>query len=186
MRRGSVTPALRQKRKEKFVSDKTVVEFSGEKNKKVASQLPEPCSYHILVALPEQEEKTEGGVYLTESMREREETASITAYVMALGPDCYAETPQRRFPSGVYLTESMREREETASITAYVMALGPDCYAETPQRRFPSGAYCKEGDWIVMRSYSGTRIEIHGKKFRLITDDVPQAIVENPWGVVRA
>jgi|TARA_R100001086_G_scaffold196753_1_gene113399 co-chaperonin GroES (HSP10) len=147
MRRGSVTPALRQKRKEKFVSDKTVVEFSGEKNKKVASQLPEPCSYHILVALPEQEEKTEGGVYLT---------------------------------------ESMREREETASITAYVMALGPDCYAETPQRRFPSGAYCKEGDWIVMRSYSGTRIEIHGKKFRLITDDVPQAIVENPWGVVRA
>jgi co-chaperonin GroES (HSP10) len=147
MRRGSVTPALRQKRKEKFVSDKTVVEFSEEKNKKVASQLPEPCSYHILVALPEQEEKTEGGVYLT---------------------------------------ESMREREETASITAYVMALGPDCYAETPQRRFPSGAYCKEGDWIVMRSYSGTRIEIHGKKFRLITDDVPQAIVENPWGVVRA
>ncbi len=129
------------------MSDKTVVEFSGEKNKKVASQLPEPCSYHILVALPEQEEKTEGGVYLT---------------------------------------ESMREREETASITAYVMALGPDCYAETPQRRFPSGAYCKEGDWIVMRSYSGTRIEIHGKKFRLITDDVPQAIVENPWGVVRA
>ena len=147
MRRGSVTPALRQKRKEKFVSDKTVVEFNEEKDKKVASKLPEPCSYHILVALPEQEEKTEGGVYLT---------------------------------------ESMREREETASITAYVMALGPDCYAETPQRRFPSGAYCKEGDWIVMRSYSGTRIEIHGKKFRLITDDVPQAIVENPWGVVRA
>jgi co-chaperonin GroES (HSP10) len=147
MRRGSVTPALRQKRKEKFVSDKTVVEFSGEKNKKVASQLPEPCSYHILVALPEQEEKTEGGVYLT---------------------------------------ESMREREETASITAYVMALGPDCYAETPQRRFPSGAYCKEGDWIVMRSYSGTRIEIHGKKFRLITDDVPQAIVDDPRGVIRA
>ena len=129
------------------MSDKTVVEFSGEKNKKVASQLPEPCSYHILVALPEQEEKTEGGVYLT---------------------------------------ESMREREETASITAYVMALGPDCYAETPQRRFPSGAYCKEGDWIVMRSYSGTRIEIHGKKFRLITDDVPQAIVDDPRGVIGA
>ena len=147
MRRGSVTPALRQKRKEKFVSDKTVVEFNEEKDKKVASKLPEPCSYHILVALPEQEEKTEGGVYLT---------------------------------------ESMREREETASITAYVMALGPDCYAETPQRKFPSGAYCKEGDWIIMRSYSGTRIEIHGKKFRLITDDVPQAIVKNPLGVVRA
>ena len=99
----------------------------------------------ILVALPEQEEKTGGGVYLT---------------------------------------DSVREREETASITAYVMALGPDCYEKTPQRSFPSGAYCKEGDWIVMRSYSGTRIEIHGKKFRLITDDVPQAIVDDPRGVI--
>jgi co-chaperonin GroES (HSP10) len=146
MRRGSVTPALRQKRKEKSVSDKTVVEFSEEKEKKAASKLPQPCSYHILVAMPDQEEKTEGGIYLT---------------------------------------ENLREREETASMTAYVMALGPDCYAETPQRKFPSGAYCREGDWIVMRSYSGTRIKIHGQEFRLITDDVPQAIVENPLGVVR-
>jgi co-chaperonin GroES (HSP10) len=136
-----------RRRKEKPVSDKTVVEFSEEKEKKAANQLPEPCSYHILVALPEQEEKTEGGIYLT---------------------------------------DSLREREETASITAYVMALGPDCYRETPQRKFPSGAYCKEGDWIVMRSYSGTRIEIHGKKFRLVTDDVPQAIVIDPRGVIRA
>ena len=129
------------------MSDKTVVEFSKEKEKKAASKLPQPCSYHILVALPEQEEKTEGGIYLT---------------------------------------DSLREREGTASITAYVMALGPDCYAETPQRKFPNGAYCKKGDWIVMRAYSGTRIKIHGQEFRLITDDVPQAIVDNPLGVVRA
>ena len=129
------------------MSDKKVVELSEQKEKKAASKLPDPCSYHILVALPEQEEKTEGGIYLT---------------------------------------DNVREREATASITAYVMALGPDCYAETPQRKFHSGAYCKEGDWIVMRAYSGTRIEIHGKKFRLITDDVPQAIVENPLGVIRA
>ena len=129
------------------MSDKKVIEFSEEKEKKVAAQLPLPCSYHILVALPEQEEKTGGGGYLT---------------------------------------DGIREREETASITAYVMALGPDCYEKTPQRSFPSGAYCKEGDWIVMRSYSGTRIEIHGKKFRLITDDVPQAIVDDPRGVIGA
>jgi len=139
------------------VSDRKVVELSEEgeallrKEKKTmltsATQLPHPCSYHILVVLPEQEDKTDGGVYII---------------------------------------DSMREREEMASITAYVMALGPDCYTETPQRKFPSGAYCKEGDWIVMRSYSGTRIEIHGKKFRLITDDVPQAIVDDPRGVIRA
>ena len=129
------------------MSDKKIVALSEEKEKKMASSLPQPCSYHILVALPEQEEKTDGGIYLT---------------------------------------DGMRDREELASITAYVMALGPDCYTETSQRKFPSGAYCKEGDWVVMRAYSGTRIEIHGKKFRLITDDVPQAIVENPLGVIRA
>ena len=129
------------------MSDKKIVALSEEKEKKMASSLPQPCSYHILVALPEQEEKTEGGIYLT---------------------------------------DNARDREETASITAYVMALGPDCYTETSQRKFPSGAYCKEGDWVVMRAYSGTRIEIHGKKFRLITDDVPQAVVDDPRGVIRA
>ena len=129
------------------MSDKKIVALSEEKEKKMASSLPQPCSYHILVALPEQEEKTDGGIYLT---------------------------------------DGVRDREELASITAYVMALGPDCYTETSQRKFPSGAYCKEGDWVVMRAYSGTRIEIHGKKFRLITDDVPQAVVDDPRGVIRA
>ena len=128
------------------MSDKNVVEFSEEKEKKVASQLPRPCSYHILVALPEQEEKTEGGIYI---------------------PD------------------NVRDREEMGGITAYVLALGPSCYVETPQRKFPSGAYCEVGDWIIMRAYSGTRLDIHGKKFRIITDDVPQAIVDDPRGVVR-
>ena len=144
---GERYPRSERKRKERPVSDKKIVEFSEGKEKKTAAKLPRPCSYHLLVALPEQEEKTDGGVYLT---------------------------------------DGMRDREELASITAYVMALGPDCYAETPQRKFPSGAYCKAGDWIVMRAYSGTRIEIHGKKFRLITDDVPQAIVDDPRGVIRA
>ena len=129
------------------MSEKNVVEFSEEKEKQVASQLPKPCSYHILVALPKQDEKTDGGIYIT---------------------------------------DDVREREETASITAMVMALGPDCYVETPQRKFPSGAYCKEGDFIVMRSYSGTRLEVKGEKFRLITDDVPQAVVTDPRGVIRA
>ncbi len=129
------------------MSEKNVVEFSEEKEKKVASQLPKPCSYHILVARPKQDEKTDGGMYIT---------------------------------------DDVREREETASITAMVMALGPDCYVETPQRKFPSGAYCKEGDFIVMRSYSGTRLEVKGEKFRLITDDVPQAVVTDPRGVIRA
>ena len=36
-----------------------------------------------------------------------------------------------------------------------------------------------------MRSYSGTRIEVHGKEFRIINDDSVEAIVEDPRGIKR-
>ena len=53
---GERYPRSERKRKETPVSDKKVVELSEQKEKKAASKLPDPCSYHILVALPEQEE----------------------------------------------------------------------------------------------------------------------------------
>tara|TARA_X000000368_G_scaffold351405_1_gene291971 strand:- start:1108 stop:1221 length:114 start_codon:yes stop_codon:yes gene_type:complete len=37
-----------------------------------------------------------------------------------------------------------------------------------------------------MRPYSGTRLKIHGKEFRLINDDSVEAVVEDPRGIVRA
>ena len=44
----------------------------------------------------------------------------------------------------------------------------------------------KEGDWVMMRSFSGTRFKVHGKEFRLINDDTVEAVVDDPTGVVRA
>ena len=64
------------------------------------------------------------------------------------------------------------------------MKLGPDAYQD--RKKFPTGRWCKEQDWIVMRAYSGTRLIIHGKEFRLINDDSVEAVVEDPRGVVRA
>ena len=64
------------------------------------------------------------------------------------------------------------------------MKVGPEAYAD--EKRFPSGPWCKEGDWIVMRAYSGTRIRVHGQEFRIINDDSVEAVVDNPMGVVRA
>ena len=111
----------------------------------IAKQLPEPSGYRILIALPNPEEKTEGGIIKAASLVERESVGSICGFVMKLGPDAYAD-----------------------------------------ERRFPNGAYCKEGDWIIMRSYSGTRFLVHGKEFRLINDDSVEAVVEDPRGVVKA
>jgi len=117
----------------------------SENDNKVASQLPKPTGYKILIALPNPEEKTEGGILKASSTLEAEEIGSIVGFVLAAGPDAYKS---------------------------------PD--------RFPSGPYCKEGDWIMMRSYSGTRFKVHGKEFRLINDDSVEAIVEDPRGVVKA
>ena len=110
----------------------------------VASQLPVPTGYHILIGLPEIEEKTEGGILKAKSTLEIEEVASIVGFVIAMGPECYKD-----------------------------------------EKRFPTGPWCKEGDFVLMRSYSGTRIKIHGKEFRLINDDTPEAVVQDPRGIKR-
>ena len=86
--------------------------------------------------------------------------------------------------AGVYIPDERRDAETVASIVGFVMKMGPDAYSDT--KRFPNGAWCKEGDWVVMRAYSGTRVRIHGQEFRLINDDSVEAVVEDPRGVVRA
>lgn len=81
-------------------------------------------------------------------------------------------------------TEATKKAEEVASVCGYVLELGPDAYKDS--NRFPNGPYCKKGDWVIVRPYSGTRISIHGKEFRIINDDTVEAVVEDPTGVVRA
>ena len=107
-----------------------------------ASQLPKPTGYHILIGLPEVEEKTEGGILKAAPTLDREATASLVGFVIAMGPDCYKD-----------------------------------------KSRFPNDPWCKEGDFVLMRAYSGTRIKIHGKEFRLINDDTPEAVVDDPRGI---
>jgi co-chaperonin GroES (HSP10) len=109
---------------------------------KTASQLPDPKGYKILIALPEPDEKTEGGILKAKQTMDVEEVGSICGFVLKLGTDAYKD-----------------------------------------ESRFPNGPYCKEGDWVMMRSYSGTRFKIHGKEFRLINDDSVEAVVEDPRGI---
>ena len=90
---------------------------------------------------------------------------------------------EEKTEGGILLPEDTRRREEAASITGMILKIGPDAYADT--ERFPGGPWCKEGDWIVMRSYTGTRIEVHGQEFRIINDDSVEAIVEDPRGIKR-
>jgi len=85
---------------------------------------------------------------------------------------------------GVFMPDGLRSAEETASIIGFVLKVGTAAYADPT--RFPDGAWCKEGDFVIFRSYSGTRFKVHGKEFRIINDDTVEAVVSDPRGYTRA
>ena len=85
---------------------------------------------------------------------------------------------------GIIKSVQSQQDEAIATVVGFVLKAGPDAYANFA--RFPTGPYCKEGDWVVFRAFSGTRIKIHGREFRLINDDTVEAVVEDPRGVERA
>ena len=63
-----------------------------------ATQLPIPSGYHILVALPEAEDKYESGLLKSDQTRHFEELLATVFFVVELGPDAY--TDKEKFPSG--------------------------------------------------------------------------------------
>lgn len=110
-----------------------------------AKALPDPSGYRLLVALPEVEEKTEGGIIKPEQAKREEQIASVIAFVLKVGPDAYKD-----------------------------------------EKRFPSGPWCKEGDFILIHAFSGSRIVVFGKEFRFINDDTVLGTVEDPRGIRKA
>ena len=66
-----------------------------------ARQLPEPKGYRILCAIPEVEKEFEDssiGLIKSELTIDYEEKLATVLFVVALGPDCYAD--KTRFPTG--------------------------------------------------------------------------------------
>ena len=84
----------------------------------------------------------------------------------------------------IILADATKRAEEIASCLGFVLKLGPMAFQDSCQ--FPSGPWCKEGDFIIMRNYSGTRFKIQDEEFRLINDDQVEAVVDDPRGYTRA
>lgn len=75
-------------------------------------------------------------------------------------------------------------RDEAHGTTVlFVMKLGPDAYKDT--NKFPSGPWCAEGDFVLTRTYTGTRFKVFGKEMRLLNDDQVEAVVQDPRGITR-
>jgi hypothetical protein len=94
------------------------------------------------------------------------------------------DAPEEFEDSALVKSSQTIHYEEVLSPVLFVVKLGPDCYKD--ESRFPSGPSCKEGDFVVVRPNSGTRLKIHGREFRIINDDSVEAVVEDPRGISRA
>lgn len=91
---------------------------------------------------------------------------------------------EETYESGLIKADMTRQAEEITTVVAFVIKMGPDCYKDSA--KFPTGPWCKEGDFVILRAYSGTRLKVHNKEFRLINDDSVEAVVQDPRGITRA
>ena len=85
---------------------------------------------------------------------------------------------EEKTSGGAIIPDKLKGMEQTASIIGLVIALGKAAYNDAD--KFPDGPYCKEGDFVIFRSYSGTRFKLRGEEFRLINDDTVEAVVDDP------
>jgi co-chaperonin GroES (HSP10) len=96
---------------------------------------------------------------------------------------CAIPEQEKEFESGIAKADETMRVEETLTTVLFVVSLGPDCYAD--KNRFPSGAWCKQGDFVLVKPYAGSRLVIHGREFRMINDDSVEGVVDDPRGIKR-
>jgi co-chaperonin GroES (HSP10) len=82
--------------------------------------------------------------------------------------------------SGLYIPDEIRERESVATVVAYVMKLGPLAYKDPDKFGSDSDPWCKEGQWVCIGRYSGSRFKIDGGEVRIINDDEVIATLLEP------
>ena len=105
-----------------------------------------------------------------------------TFHILAVVPEAMEEYADSEI--GLVKSDKTMYYEEVLTPVLFVVKLGPDCYKD--KTRFPNGPSCKEGDFVIVRPNSGTRLKIHGREFRILNDDSVEAVVEDPRGITRA
>ena len=86
--------------------------------------------------------------------------------------------------SGLYLTDDTVEQSQVSTNICKVLKVGPEAYKD--KQKFPSGPWCKEGDWVLITRYAGSRIRIEDGELRIINDDEIIATVNDPRDILPA
>ena len=135
------------------------------------------------IALPERELILPPGVKPPEvdpEYESAEQKAKSLPYPRGWRLLCALVDATEKYDSGILKADKTMQTEELTSPVLFVVDMGPTAY---DPEKFPEGPWCQKGDFVITRPYSGTRIKIHGKEFRLINDDQVEAVVEDPRGI---
>lgn len=119
-----------------------------------------------------------------EKTRESAEKAKLLPEPVGYRILCAVPNVEEEYESGIIKAEDTKKVEEQTTVVLFVVKLGDLCYKD--EAKFPTGPWCKVGDFVLTRPYSGTRVVIHGREFRIINDDTVEAVVDDPRGIRRA
>jgi co-chaperonin GroES (HSP10) len=119
-----------------------------------------------------------------EATKEQAEKAKLLPEPKGFRILCAVPQVEEEFEGGIIKADDTRRVEEQTTVVLFVIKMGELAYKD--KDRFPTGPWCKEGDFVLTRPYSGTRVVIHGREFRIINDDTVEAVVEDPRGIRRA
>jgi co-chaperonin GroES (HSP10) len=119
-----------------------------------------------------------------EATKEQAEKAKLLPEPKGYRILCAVPQVEDEYEGGLVKADETKRVEEQTTVVLFVIKMGDQCYAD--KDRFPTGPWCKEGDFVLTRPYSGTRVVIHGREFRIINDDTVEAVVEDPRGIRRA
>jgi co-chaperonin GroES (HSP10) len=119
-----------------------------------------------------------------EATKEQVEKAKLLPEPKGYRILCAVPQVEEEYEGGLIKAEDTKKTEEQTTVVLFIVKMGDLCYAD--KERFPTGPWCKEGDFVLTRPYSGTRVVIHGREFRIINDDTVEAVVQDPRGIRRA
>mgnify|MGYP003116537630 FL=1 len=112
--------------------------------------------------------------------KELEKVPQPTGFRMVL----YPLKLESKTSGGLHLTDDTVEQSQIATNVCKVLRMGPSCYKD--KERFPDGPWCKEGNWVLITRYAGSRIKIDGGELRIVNDDEILAVIDDPRDILPA
>ena len=85
---------------------------------------------------------------------------------------------------GIYVPDETRDRESVATVVAYVIKVGPLAYKDPDKFGEDCEPWCREGDWVCIGRYAGSRFKLDGGEVRIINDDEVIATILDPEDII--